>query len=58
MNDNDRKKSWGYWLFLCVKQLAVLAPYFYTGFLVWCGCKYDVPIGAWILVFLISVFSF
>lgn len=54
MNDNGNEKSWVYWIFLCIKQLAVVAPYLYTGFLVWCGCKYDVSIGVWIAIFLLG----
>lgn len=55
MNDNSDKKSWAYWLMNGIERLA---PYIFTSFLIWCGCKYDVPVGVWVLLVTLGILSF
>ena len=55
MNDNDNGKSWVFWLMTCILHLA---PYLFTGFLIWCGCKYDVSVGVWVILVTLGILSF
>jgi|GEM_PF-6678560 len=55
MNDNVSEKSWAYWLMICIERLR---PYLFMSFLIWCGCKYDVSVGVWVMLVTLGILSF
>ena len=55
MNYNSDKKSWAYWLIIYIERLI---PYLFMSFLIWCGCKYDVSAGVWVILVTLGILSF
>lgn len=47
--------DWAYWIKKCVERSA---PYLFTSFLIWCGCKYDVSAGVWVVLVMLGILSF